>query len=135
MKRSLLWPAILSAILSPGATAATVSEYVKACVNNQANRMGPELCECVGMRARREHGQAGLDYLYHGVTKQGAQMQQLLATMGPQQKVGIMMFSMQAPADCARELAKLEQMQQGAAPAGSAEASAEAAAGASEEAR
>ena len=122
-------------MLSTGAGAATVSVYVKACINNQANRMGPELCECVGKRAKREHGQAGLDYMYHGVAKQGTEMQQILSTMDPQQKVGIMMFSMQAPADCARQLAKLEQMQQKAAPAGSAGGSAEAAAEATDSAR
>ena len=28
--------------------AASVEDYVQACINNQANRMGPELCECMG---------------------------------------------------------------------------------------
>lgn len=126
-----LWPLILLCTLSTGTLAATVSEYVTACTSNQANRMGPELCECVGQRVRREHGQTGLDYLYYGVSKQGVQMNQVLAGMDAQQKVGIMMFSMQAPSECASELAKLEQMRQDTAPpaatSGAAEASAEAA--------
>ena len=130
MRNRSIATAILLSSMSSNAPAATVSEYVTACVNNQANRMGPELCECVGQRARRKHGQDGLDYLYYGVTKQGAEMQQVLAGLGPQQKVGIMMFSMQAPADCARELAKLEEMRRSQGPAtragGSAESAAEA---------
>ena len=130
MNSNPLWAAVLLGTLSASTYAATISEYVTACTNNQANRMGPELCECVGQRVKREHGQAGLDYLYYGVSKQSTQMHQVLAGMDPQQKAGIMMFSMQAPSKCAGELAKPKQMQQKeaspAAASGTAEASAEA---------
>ena len=55
---------ITAIILLNPSSAETVKKYVEVCTENQKNKMGPELCECVGNKAKGKFSKEEFDFFY-----------------------------------------------------------------------
>ena len=84
--------------------AASVEEYVKVCTDNQGNKMGPELCECMGNKSK-DLTEEEFDFFYAIAAKYHEKVNKGHATLDPNQKVNVMQLTMMGPSKCANELA------------------------------
>ena len=105
---------IIALLLPVTSGAATLDDYITACVNNKANRMDKAVCTCVGNETLKQYGQPGLDYMHASASKDSAKLHQTMASMDQQKKMGIMMHAMTAPSKCAGQVAQQQpQTEQG----------------------
>lgn len=84
--------------------ATSVEEYVKVCTDNQANKMGTELCECMGNKGNKLSAEE-FEFFYAIAAKDQEKVNTGHATLNANQKVNVMTLSMMGPSKCASELA------------------------------
>jgi len=108
--RTALFMALAGSLAMP-THAATLDQYVSACVANQANGMDQPVCTCVGNDTLAQYGQAGLDYMHARETKDSATLHKAMGSMDQQQKVSIMMHVMMAPSKCVGKVAQQQPKQ------------------------
>lgn len=107
---------IIIIILSiPSAYADTVDAYIDACIKNQKNNMGPELCECMASKAEKLSPEE-FDFLYGITAKDQEKVNSGHANLEPMQKVNVMQLSMAGPSQCTSELATKNDAESQAAP-------------------
>ena len=99
--------AILSLIIFQHLFAASSEDYIKACVANQNNRMGPELCECMANKGK-DLSEEEFDFFYAIAAKDQQKVNKGHATLDANQKMNVMQLSMMGPSKCANELAQQE---------------------------
>ena len=124
-KLTTFW--MITLLLPLTATAATLDDYITACVNNKANRMDKAVCTCVGKETLEQYGQPGLDYMHASAAKDSTKLHQTMASMDQQKKMGIMMHAMTAPSKCAGKVAQQQPQTEQGGGAATASASATAA--------
>ncbi|MCU7844516.1 MAG: hypothetical protein KZQ93_11820 [Candidatus Thiodiazotropha sp. (ex Monitilora ramsayi)] len=96
---------LILGILSFGiSNASTLERYIKACVDNPKNGMGQALCECMGREAERRFNDDEFGFLYASAAKDAAAISKYNMTLGPQQKMNVIMYSMKGPSECAGKL-------------------------------
>ncbi len=98
----LLIPATI--LFSQSLYAVSVEDYIAACVANQGNRMGPELCECVGHKGKTLSDEE-FDFFYALAAKDQNKINEGHTTLDANQKMSVIQLSMMGPSKCANELA------------------------------
>ena len=104
MMKKIIFLYFLTAIWLGTATAASVESYVAACMQNQKNAMGPELCECVGKKAKDMFSDDEFAFFYAMSAKDQASISKYNAQLSSQEKMNVIMFTMKGPSKCAGEL-------------------------------
>jgi len=84
--------------------ATSIDKYVKVCTDNQANKMGPELCECMGNKGK-ELSEEEFEFFYAIAAKDQAKVNKGHTTLKPNLKINVMQLTMIGPSKCANELA------------------------------
>ncbi len=84
--------------------ATSLDKYVKVCTDNQANKMGPELCECMGSKGK-ELSEEEFEFFYAIAAKDQEKVNKGHTTLEPNQKINVMTLTMTGPTKCANELA------------------------------
>lgn len=95
---------MLSILFSHNIYAEPVDDYVKVCIDNQANNMGPELCECMGIKAK-ELSTEEFDFFFGIAAKNQEKINTGHTALDANQKIKVMQLSMIGPSKCANELA------------------------------
>lgn len=95
---------VTALILSQSLYAESVEDYVKVCIDNQNNQMGPDLCECMGNKDK-DLSEEEFDFFYAIAAKDQEKVNKGHATLDPNQKVNVMQLTMMGPSKCANELA------------------------------
>jgi len=104
MKNKFYCLAIIFTVFWTNAVQATsVEDYVKVCVSNQKNQMGPGLCECVANKAKGRFNANEFGYFYAIAAKDGASINKYNSQLKQQEKMNVIMFSMKGPAECAND--------------------------------
>ena len=106
MKQAKLPIAILALTIVCTANATTLEQYIKVCVDNPRNGMGPELCECMGTEAINRFSEEEFGFFYASAAKDAAATTKYNMALGPQQKMNVIMFSMKGPSECANKLSR-----------------------------
>lgn len=85
--------------------AASLEDYIRACTANQGNRMGPELCTCMGNKGM-DLSEEEFDFFYAIAAKDQEKVNKGHTTLDATQKMNVMQLSMMGPSKCASELAE-----------------------------
>lgn len=85
--------------------AASLENYIRACTANHGNRMGPELCACMGNKGM-DLSEEEFDIFYAIAAKDQEKVNKGHTTLDATQKMNVMQLSIMGPSKCASELAE-----------------------------
>ena len=84
--------------------ATSIDKYVKVCTDNQANKMGSELCECMGNKGK-DLSEEEFEFFYAIAAKDQEKVNKGHTTLDVNQKMNVLQLTMIGPSKCANELA------------------------------
>lgn len=103
------WASVVTIILLQSLYAVSPEQAIDACIANQGNRMGPELCECViKHKVKPNTSDEEFDFYYAIAAKDQQKIAKYNTTLDANQKINVMTLYMKAPSECAGELANQE---------------------------